>query len=91
MKYPTGVLKNTKAGRFHPISFRFAPTPSATEKDLAQRFKSIGHHTVGFETLEEAKAWVASKPELRLTENVWEWDGGGIPAMVEWFPMSLME
>lgn len=89
MLYPTGILKNNKTGRFHPISFRLAPVPSSTEKDAAQRFKSIGHHTIGFDTLEAAREWVSSKDELRLIEVVWQWDGDGVPAMVEWFSLSL--
>lgn len=90
MLYPTGILKNNMTGRFHPISFRLAPTPSSTEKDVAQRFKSVGHHTEGFETLESATAWVLSKEELRFVDIVWEWEGNYIPAMVEWFSMSLL-
>ena len=91
MAYPTGILKNTKTGRFHPISFRLSPTPSSKGDGMAERFKSIGHHTIGFTTLESAKEWVVSKKEFRLIEAVWEWNGDGIPAMVEWFPMSLTE
>lgn len=89
MLYPTGILKNASTGRFHPISFRWAPTPSTNEKDETQRCKSIGHHTVGFDTLESAKEWIALKEELCFVDMTWEWDGTNTPAMIYWFPISL--
>jgi len=63
MLYPTGILKNTSTGRFHPISFRMAPRPSETVEDSLDgcRHKSIGHHTEGFDTIEGAKEWIQEK------------------------------
>jgi hypothetical protein len=83
--YPTGILQNTKTGRFHPIAFRPAPLPSEADRDMgALRHKSIGHHTAGFETLELAKADIADRG-WKDCGTVWEWDGEDVPAMIEWF------
>ena len=82
---PAGILQNTATGRFHPIIFRPAPTPS--ESGLTSgpmRHKSAGHHTDGFATLEEAIADIEGKG-LENCGAVWEWDGDGVPAMVQWF------
>ncbi|MBI4120735.1 MAG: hypothetical protein HY457_00560 [Parcubacteria group bacterium] len=86
--YPTGILKNTATNRFHPISFRLAPMPgNADERAQAQRYKSVGHHAEGFDTLEAAQQWISEQKEKGLVDVgvVWEWDGDGTPAMVEWF------
>ena len=85
MKYPTGILKNTATGRFHPISFRPAPAPSSSPEDSAERYKSLGHHTDGFDTLEAAKGWIGQRDTMEDTGTVWEWDGTDIPAMVQRF------
>jgi len=82
---PCGMLKNTATGRFHPIVFRYAPPPSGDLSGGFRRYKSIGHHTKGFDTLEEAITHVKEHSEWEWTEMVWEWDGEGVPAMVEWF------
>ncbi len=85
--YPTGHLKNTKTGRYHPISFRCAPRPSDNEvTDDTVRYKSVGHHSEGLNTLEESKAFVASNPDMKEMDLVWEWDGEGVPAMIWEFP-----
>ncbi len=87
MVMPTGYLKNTATGRFHPIVFRMAPMPGNADATLsAQRYKSLGHHTTGFDTLEAAQAHVTSeKTTLVDVGTIWDWDGEGIPAMIEWF------
>lgn len=76
--YPTGILTNTQTGRFHPISFRQAPFPGGID---GARYRSFGHHTEGFASQEEAVAWVQSKPELKLLEKLFEWDGKDVPAL----------
>ena len=82
---PAGILKNTATNRFHHILFRPAPTPSGSDQDMtAQRYLSAGHHTAGFDTLEQAQEEI----EVRGWGDcgiVWEWDGQGVPAMTEWF------
>lgn len=93
MKYPTGVLINEATGRFHPISFRLAPLPSSGGIDAyseaeVQRYKSIGHHTVGFDTEDEAHAFIAEQDQMKECGLVWKWDGTDIPAMLGWFKPS---
>lgn len=95
MIYPTGILKNTKTGRFHPISFRAAPMPGNADGNLsAQRFKSLGHHTDGFAAIEEARAWIATKhtPDDTMidTGEQWEWDGVEVPAMVQFYDIARL-
>jgi|GEM_PF-3985947 len=84
--FPTCLLKNTATGRFHPISFRPAPLPGGSS---IPRYKSIGHHTEGFDSVEAAKEWVTTKvvegKAVDKTTTVVDWDGNGIPAMVEFF------
>jgi hypothetical protein len=87
---PAGILKNTKTGRYHPILFRRAPMPGNSDADLAlQRYKSAGHHTAGFATLEEAQSDLArpqyAEQGYKDSGAIWEWDGENVPAMVEWF------
>lgn len=83
--YPAAMLKNTKTGKFHPIIFRAAPMPSGS----APRYKSLGHHTKGFDTLEAAKEWVQEMVKqgklIDHTDQIAEWDGVGVPAMVTFF------
>lgn len=55
---PAGLLKNIKTGRFHPILFRPGPAPSSSPEDDSQRYKSSGHHTEGFDTLEAANEFI---------------------------------
>lgn len=93
--FPTGILKNTSTGRFHPIPFRRAPMPGGADAAMtAQRYKSIGHHTSGYPTLEEAQAYIATRhsPENQMvfTGVIWDWDGTGVPAMVEFFNLEAV-
>jgi hypothetical protein len=91
MFYKTGILTNTKTGRFHPIFFRLAPMPGGAEIAGALRYKSAQHHTAGFDTLEEAEADLVKASTSQVLEGVqdsgrrWDWDGEGVPAMVEFF------
>lgn len=91
--YIWGMLKNTATGRYHPIAFRRAPMPGNSDGDsIMQRYKSLGHHTEGFDAEAEAKAHIAASIEKApgsLDAGVgWEWDGEGMPAMVEWFSQT---
>ena len=81
---PCGMLMNMATGRFHPIIFRYAPPPSG-DCSNAGRYKSIGHHTDGFDTMDAALAYVGEHPAWVWTGITWQWNGEGIPAMVEWF------
>ena len=75
---PAGVLYNVETGRHHPVVFRPAPRPS--DDGPVIRYRSRGHHTEGFDTLEQAKAFMA---EVGWTDigAVWNWDGSGVPAL----------
>jgi hypothetical protein len=85
--YHTAILVNTVNRRYHPMPFRCNPRPS---DDLVPgqycRHKSIGHHTVGFATLDEAVADIAKNEHLWPTGVLLKWDGEGIPASIMDFP-----
>lgn len=86
MKYPTVLLHNTSTDRWHPMPFRWAPAPSEDTDAEVTRYKSIGHHTEGFVTKDEAVAHVQATEEFVLFGLEYEWDGTDIPATVQWFP-----
>jgi hypothetical protein len=95
MIYPTGILKNTETGGFHPIPFRMAPMPGGADSAMTmQRYKSVGHHTDGYPTIDEAKAYIATKHSedhhMIFTGDIWDWDGNGMPAMVEFFSLDRL-
>jgi len=83
------MLHNTKLDRYHPIFFRPAPMPGNKDADMAaQRYRSHGHHTDGFETLEEATKYVEEACEKNGWRNsgaLYGWDGEDIPAITEFF------
>lgn len=85
--YPSGILKNAKTGRYHPIVFRRAPMPSEgfADQNQVQRHKSIGHHTDGFDTIEQAEDHLRQSPETEDKGARWDWDGETMPALVHWF------
>ena len=92
---PFGMLHNTRTNRYHPMPFRYAPPPSG---DLFEgtpravgRFRSIGHHTEGFATLEEAVAWTSAQPNGYIVAGVWPWDGVESPAVVTWLAHAEIE
>lgn len=88
MFYPTGILVNKATGRFHPISFRMAPMPGNSDANTtAQRYKSAGHHTDGFDTKAEAQTWIAQQQDKGVINvgKEYDWDGKEMPAMVDWF------
>ncbi len=90
--YPTGYLKNIATGRYHTISFRPAPMPGNADANLeAKRYKSIGHHAEGFDTRELAEQWVRERESLIDFGLVWEWEGIGIPAMIEFFSKAQLK
>jgi hypothetical protein len=80
MIHPAGILRNRLTGRFHPIVFRYAPPPSG-----GSRYKSIGHHTDGFDTLDQAEEYIASRSEWTNTGMRWNWSGEDVPALTVWF------
>jgi len=88
---PAGILTNTKTNRFHPIVFRPGSAPSSSPEDDIQRYKSRGHHTKGFDTLDEAKSCITECEGWYDTGLEWEWDGEDIPAIVSWFSVSSLQ
>ena len=86
-------LHNLKDERWHPIVFRLNPTPSGMN-----RYKSVGHHTVGFDTREASiqecqnivdrtlkeNSFVGADPKLCIGKD-FPWDGEDIPAMTAYF------
>ena len=77
----TQILHNTTNNTYHPMPFRASPRPSETlVVGETCRHKSIGHHTKGFQTLDEAVAHIKENEMLVMHEGLLEWDGDGIPA-----------
>lgn len=84
-----GMLHNVKENRWHPILFRESPLPGPDRPDKPVRLKSVGHHTAGFPTREEAIAdtedkapkGIAPTPRYDWTKDI-PWDGEGIPTDV---------
>jgi hypothetical protein len=82
-EHPVGVLKSDK-GRFHQIVFQRAPLHNDDDMS-ARRYKSLGHHTEGFGTFEDAQKHIAANELWHPIGIVWSWSGDGIPAMTFWF------
>jgi hypothetical protein len=87
-------LHNTKTNRYHPILFRESPLPSASTGSSLMRHKSIGHHTDGFDTRDEALSYCEKMARDLETEaggvrlcldRDFAWDGEDVPAMVVFF------
>ncbi len=82
------LLHNQTAERWHPIVFVESPMPGGAGP---VRHKSKMHHTTGFATREEAVANATNDlgPKIegaRLAiDEVFDWDGEGVPAMVHFF------
>jgi hypothetical protein len=89
-----GILQNTKTNRYHPILFRRAPMPGGADAELThQRYRSAGHHTIGFDTLPEAQANIVqmcATHGLMDSGCLYPWDGEDVPAMVEFFSESAI-
>lgn len=89
MATPVKIIYNLKDETWHPILYRESPLPGNPENIL--RFKSSGHHTVGFKSREDAINDInsdyfksrldsmGSYPVYLIDEDIL-WDGEGIPA-----------
>lgn len=89
MFHPVIMLTDTETNRFHPLVFRVAPMPGgADDNAVMQRYRSLGHHTEGFDTEDQAMVHVREN-----RKNGWLWTGvsrdwdpaDGLPLSVEWF------
>jgi len=79
-----GILISEKTGKFHPILFRISPPPSGGP-DGTHRLKSIGHHTEGFMTKEEAIADIDTNEKIKDVHRMEEdllWQKEESPAVV---------
>lgn len=94
------MLHNTKDQRWHPVVFVESPLPGPPSDDKPVRHKSKMHHTTGFPTREEAVVNVRESLAAQVREHAIgdvrfhldgdiEWDGEGIPAMVDFFGSLL--
>lgn len=92
MKTLIKILYNQSNDTYHPILYRWSPLPGNPEN--IHRFKSFGHHTTGFKTLDEAKADTKSESMLSgiraqgtiplyKTDDLILWDGEGIPTDIQ--------
>jgi hypothetical protein len=88
---PTGVLRNSRTGRYHPIPFGPAPRPGrGNERGNSRRYKSVGLHAAGFDTIEQAREYIArrgAEGSRRWVDvgTVWDWDGSDMSARIEFF------
>lgn len=84
--YHASILIDIRKDRYHPMVFRAAPRPS---EDVVVgkpcRHKSIGHHTAGFATMEEAEKHI-SENDFKPTYIVEAWDGQDVPATICYLP-----
>lgn len=90
------MLFNTKLNKWHPIFYFEKDFPGGFDSELNQkviRYKSKGHHTVGFETREGAIDSINNSlvdqikscgytPNLEIDIDL-EWDGEDIPADIQ--------
>ena len=98
------LLFNTKTERWHPILYWECPPPSGKLGDC-ERWKSKGHHTLGFATKEEAingeaggvMALAKNQYEKKEGGDVYydiehysEWDGDGTPSDVAHFNLKAL-
>ncbi len=90
MMYPTGMLVNTATNRFHPISFRPAPMPGPVTENSLPRYKSLGHHTDGFDTIEEANKWIDEQDAMCKIDYSFDWLGDDIPAVTTMIPPEML-
>lgn len=54
------MIHNVVTDRYHPVIYKPSPQPSWSQGDLL-RFRSMGNHTEGFDTHEEALDFVNNK------------------------------
>ncbi len=84
-------LVNTKTGRHHTLVFRPAPFPGGGTQPVL-RYKTLGHHTVGFDTRSESMTHAHELADPRGWEVVdvdYEWDGEGVPALSVLSPLGM--
>ncbi len=82
------MLHNQTTGRYHPILFYYAPPPSGDTAEMA-RYRSKGHHTIGFDDRDTAvfeAADIARRTNAKMAcGGDIVWPGDELPAMTCWF------
>lgn len=86
MPQHAGLLFHKDTGRWHPILFREAPKPSEHGEPYC-RHHSVGNHTKGFETEEQALGFIAQQEGWVYQGLAWEWSGDETPAMSPTLPV----
>lgn len=85
------MLHNVKEDKYHPIIFVEKPLPGPSSDDKPIRHKSMGHHTTGFSTREEAlrdiDELMKREPMKKCLDEDKDipWDGEDIPTLVKFF------
>lgn len=90
------LVHNQKLNRWHTIVYRESPLPGPDSPDKPMRHKSVGHHTEGFPTRDEAVADAQAMAKKIVAEGLWTtcklalgddlaWDGEDVPADVAFF------
>lgn len=92
------MLHDYAHSRWHPIAFRHNPRPSEDGKENCTRYKSQGHHNVGFPNREEAlqfarntmTEWANNKfsHTYYCLDKDFPWDGSDTPVMVVHFTVG---
>jgi hypothetical protein len=66
------IQEAADTGRFHPTFYREVGWPGfgagTVREDAPRRYKSGGHHTEGFATLDEAKQYLHDANEVNLDD-----------------------
>ena len=82
------ILFNAATNRYHPIYYFESPLPGPIESQTVVRYKSKGHHTLGFPELKDALG-DANELKTKLETNhctvkmepdsLLPWDGQDMP------------
>ena len=92
MKVLIMMLLNTAESTYHPIFYMESPLPGDNSNIGFVRYKSKGHRTTGFKSIDEALESIQTEIVDRLDDNysitkelkgVLEWDGKDIPADIQ--------
>lgn len=85
--YHASIMQNQATNRFHPILYKASPLPSHHPKiGETCRHRSQGHHTEGFDTIDEAIAHIDEREQLCPTGSIEQWDGVESAHNVAFFP-----
>jgi len=87
---PAALVRKTISGRYHPILFRLQPDPTGKVVVGKWRYRSFQHHVRGFETVEEARAHIATQPRWHDTGAIIDWVHPAPPMLIEWFSLEQL-